>query len=192
MDIIMVRHGESEDNIKRIYSRDDTRLTPRGIEQIKNTKKGIKDLNFSKVYYSPLARTKETLDYLELEGRAESRIKEVDFGIFKGMDYKTILKNYPKETKMWTDDYRGYLIPQGESLDIVYKRLKSFLEELVRSGEDVLLLTHEGIIRLVCCWVFDNIDYVFKFKADNGSINIVSIVDSYKYIEKLNFNPRLT
>ena len=187
----MIRHGETEDNIKRVYSRDDTCLTPKGIEQIENIKKEMKDLTFSRTYYSPLTRTKETIDHLRLEGIAEERIQEVDFGIFKGMDYKTILKEYPKETKKWTNDYMGYRIPEGESLEEVYKRLESFLEDLIEKDENVLLITHEGIIRLVCCWVFDNIDYVFKFKADNTSINIVSIVDDFKYIEKLNYKPGL-
>lgn len=187
----MIRHGETEDNLNKIYSRDETGLTPRGIEQIENTKKNIKELNFSKVYYSPLTRTKETMMYLGVEGSPESRIKEADFGVFKGSNYKSILKNYPDETKMWSDDYINYEIPEGESLVKVYKRLKRFLEELINKDEDVLLITHEGIIRLVYCWIFDDLEYFFKFKANNGSINIVSVIDNYKYIETLNYNPRL-
>lgn len=191
MDIIMIRHGETEDNMDRVYSRDTTKLTSKGIEQIKRTKENIKDLKFSKVYYSPLTRTKETIKYLELDGIAENRIKEVDFGIFSGSDYETILKNYPKETKIWTENPITYGIPQGESVEIAYNRLKDFLEEVIEKDENILLITHEGIIRLVCCWILDNIECFFKFKADNGSINIVSVVDDYKYISKLNYNPRL-
>lgn len=184
----MIRHGETEDNINKIYSRDTTGLTQKGIEELKNTRKLIRYLNFSKVYYSPLNRTRQTMTQLELEGEVESRIQEADFGIFKGLDYKSILNNYPHETKMWTDDWIHYTIPEGESLEEVYKRVESFLKELIEKDEDVILITHEGIIRLACCWIFDNIEYFFKFKADNGSINILSIVDDYKYIEKLNYS----
>lgn len=187
----MIRHGETEDNVKRIYSRDNTKLTSKGIKQIKNTKREIKDLNFSKVYYSPLVRTEETIKYLELQGIAEKRIQEIDFGIFTGGNYKTNLKNYPVETQLWTDNPITYKIPEGESVEEVYNRLKEFLEELIEKDESVLLITHEGIIRLVCCWIFDNIEYLFRFKADNGSINVVSVVDGYKYISNLNYNPRL-
>lgn len=191
MNIIMIRHGETEDNTKKIFSRDDTKLTSLGIEQIINTKRLIKDLDFTQVYYSPLTRTRETISHLGLEGRPEARIREIDFGIFAGKDYSGILKEYPGETKMWTDNPINYKIPNGESVEMVYNRLKDFLEELVEKDENVLLVVHEGIIRLVCCWIFDNADYFFKFRAKNGSINIVSVVDEYKYISKLNYNPRL-
>lgn len=186
---MMVRHGETEDNIKKIYSRDSTVLTPRGIEQIKNTKLNVKELNFSKVYYSPLVRTKETLNYLGLEGIEEKRIREINFGIFAGLDYKTISEKYSYETEKWISNPMDYRIPEGENLKMVYKRVSEFLEELVKQDEDVLLVVHDGIIRLVCCWVFNNIDYFFKFKVDNGSINIITIMDGYKYISKLNYNP---
>lgn len=187
----MVRHGETEDNIKKIFSRDTTSLTLKGINQIKSIKEDIEGLNFSKVYYSPLTRTKETIKYLELEGIMENRIKEIDFGIFSGKNYETISKKYSWESKMWVENPITYNIPGGESLEMVYSRLKNFLDELIGRDENILLITHEGIIRLACCWVFDNINYFFKFKADNGSISTISIVDDYKYISKLNYNPRL-
>ena len=38
----MVRHGESEDNINKIFSRDNTSLTHQGIEQILKTKELLK------------------------------------------------------------------------------------------------------------------------------------------------------
>ncbi len=191
MDIIMIRHGESEDNINKIYGRDDTKLTLTGIKQIKTIKSELKKLNFTRVYYSPLVRTKETIKKLSLEGIGEKRIQELNFGIFKGKNYETILREFPKETKKWTDNPISYKIPKGESVVDVYKRLENFLEELVRNNENVLLVTHEGIIRLINCWVFNNPEYFFRFKADNASINIVSIVDGYKYISKSNYNKSL-
>lgn len=187
----MLRHGQTEDNIVKIYSRDDTKLTPLGRKQIKSIKKHIEELSFSKAYYSPLARTRQTLSELEIKGLVEERVREIDFGIFTGKDYKTIEKTNPLESKMWLEDPIRYIIPQGESLELVYNRLKEFLDELVKEDESVLLVVHEGIIRLVCCWVFDNVDYFFKFKAENASISIVTIKEGYKYISKLNYNPNL-
>lgn len=186
MEIILIRHGESQDNISKTYSRDTTKLSVKGIEQIKETKKAIEKLEYKKVYYSPLTRTKETLDYLELNGEPEVRIREMNFGIFTGKTFIQITEEYPRESQMWFDNYNIYKIPKGESLEMVYKRLTEFLDELMEQDENVLLITHEGIIRLACCWVFDNINHFFRFKADNGSINIISIDHKYKYISKLN------
>jgi len=186
MDIIMIRHGESEDNIAKVLSRDTTKLTKNGISQIKKTKEFLKGYKFDKVYYSPLTRTNETREYLELEGIEEERIREVNFGIFTGYKWDEFSSIYPEESKLWIEDPNTYEVPNGESINMVYKRVKDFLDDIISTNEDVLLITHEGIIRLVCAWVFDEPNYFFKFKANNGSLSIVSTDDGYKYIKKLN------
>ncbi|MGN9166007.1 histidine phosphatase family protein [Tissierellaceae bacterium HCP3S3_D8] len=191
MDIVMIRHGESQDNVSRVFGTYKTRLSQKGIEQIKITKKNLEEYSFSKVYYSPFIRTRETLHHLGLEGIEETRIQESDFGIFTGLTYKEIQGRYPVEYREWIDNPNTYIIPEGESLEITYKRVVEFLEELVERDEDVLLVTHAGVIRLALCWVFDDIDYFFRFKVDNGSINIIRIDHDYKFIEKLNYSPRL-
>ena len=91
----MIRHGESEDNIQRIFSRDDTSLTEKGIMQIKDTKELLKKFSYNKVYYSPLRRTVETLENLELEGTEDLRIREINFGIFTGKTFEEISRIYP-------------------------------------------------------------------------------------------------
>ncbi len=183
----MIRHGESEDNIQRIFSRDDTRLTEKGIEQIKRTKEILQNFNYDKVYYSPLTRTVETLENLDLEGVEEERIREINFGIFTGRTFEEISEIYPIETKSWLEDTQKYIIPQGESLLDVYNRVVEFLEEISRDKENILLVCHDCIIRLALCWIFDNPEYFFKFKIDNGSLNIISVDDGFKYIKKLNY-----
>lgn len=186
MDIIMIRHGQSEDNVQKIYSRDDTSLTDQGIKQVKETKKLLKNFNFHKIYYSPLRRTVETLETLGLTGTEDLRIKEINFGIFTGKTFEEIQVDFPDETRVWIDDTQNYIIPNGESLLDVYKRVVEFLEKISKLNENVLLITHDSVIRLALCWVFNNIDYFYKFKVDNGSINIISIEDGFRYIKKLN------
>lgn len=183
----MVRHGQSEDNVSKIFSRDDTRLTETGIEQIKNARKIIRNYDFKNVYYSPLTRTNETLQHLELEGIPEERIREVNFGKFAGLTVDELVEKYPKESKSWFEDPHTYEVPEGESLNMVYERIENFLEFAIEKAEDIVLVTHEGVIRLICSWVFDDANLYFKFKADNGSISIVSVNDDgHKYIKKLN------
>lgn len=182
----MVRHGQSEDNVAKILSRDDTKLTETGIKQIENAKEMIKRYDFKNVYYSPLTRTNETLIHLGLEGIEEDRIREVNFGKFAGLTHNELVEKYPEESKSWFADPHTYEVPDGESLNMVYERIESFLEFAIEKDEDIVLVTHEGIIKLICSWVFDDPNHFFKFKADNGSISIVTIIDDFKYIKKLN------
>lgn len=185
MDIILIRHGKTYDNEKKIYGQDDTSLSEVGIEQIKQTREELKNYKFDKVYYSPHTRTKETLDILGLEGEALDVLKEYDFGIFKGKTFKEISRLYNDEVKNWVADTINYKIPEGDCLKERYEEVSQFLNKLEEKQEDVLLVTHAGVIQLAMCWAFDNLDYYFKFKISNGSINVISIYKKFKMISKL-------
>ncbi|MBZ2174542.1 histidine phosphatase family protein [Schnuerera sp. xch1] len=189
MDIILIRHGQTEDNVRKVFSTKDTKLTDEGKEQIRRTKLFIDNLSFDKVYTSPLYRAIETMKILGLNAEREERIREVDFGLFEGNTYETILDKFPEEAKLWNEDYINFITPRGESIKLAYDRVTSFLEELSERDEDVVLVCHDGVIRIALSWVFDKIDYFFKFKVGNGSVNIVSI-DKYgfKYIKKTNYS----
>lgn len=187
----MIRHGQSEDNVKKVYGSDLSRLSKEGIEQVKAARDNLREFSYEEVYYSPLTRTQETLEYLDLEGIGDYRIRELDFGIFSGKNHREIEELYPEETKMWNEDLYNYEIPKGESLMANYKRTKDFLEEIIEKNEDVLLVTHAGVIRLILSWVFDEPEYFFKFKVENASINVVAIEENYKYIKQLNYKPRI-
>lgn len=187
MDIIMIRHGESMDNVAQVLSSPTTCLTDKGVEQIKKTREILEDYTFKKVYFSPYKRTDETRFHLGLEGIEEKRIEEIKFGLFEGMAYKDFTTKFPEESKLWMDDPFTYKLPDGESIYMLYERVKNFLDEVIKEDEDILLITHEGVIKVICSWVFDDPNYFFKFKADNGSISIISIDKGYKYIKKLNY-----
>lgn len=187
MDIIMIRHGQTEDNIRKIFSRDSTELTQRGQEEMLEAKVSLQSFNYKNIYYSPLKRTVQSIKQLDLEGVIEDRLREINFGDFTGKTFKEIGESHPEETKNWVEDSINYRVPGGESVVDVYKRVSSFLEELVESDEDVLLICHDCVIRLALCWVFGNPDYFFRFKVDNASISVISIDDNYKYIKKTNY-----
>lgn len=187
----MIRHGETEDNKAQVFSRYETILSEKGKREIEAAREKIKDYDFDQVYYSPLIRTEESLKHLGLEGIPEKRIREYDFGVFAGLTAKEIEEKFPEDYREWMSNPEDFVVEGGESLSIVYKRVVEFLEELVEKDEDVLLVAHGGVIRLAFCWVFDNIDYFLRFKVDNGSINIISIDDGFKFIKKSNLRPRL-
>lgn len=187
MDIIMIRHGETEDNLRRIFSRDDTKLTVKGRLQIINTKGLLKDYEYEDVYCSPLIRALETKNLLGLDAIIEERIREIDFGAFTGMTFQEISELYPQQAKDWVEDSINFKVPKGESVLEVYDRIKIFLKELIKKDKNVLLICHDCVIRLVLCWIFDNPEYFFKFKVDNGSINIISVGEDFKYIKKTNY-----
>ncbi|WP_422487026.1 histidine phosphatase family protein [Gudongella sp. DL1XJH-153] len=186
MDIIFIRHGESHDNLEKRFSRDFTTLTEEGIEQIKNTRTLLEKYHFSKVYVSPLKRTLQTLSYLGLQGEEDDRIREMNFGVFAGLTFQEYQKDYPQETKLWMEDSFNYTIPEGENITDTYKRVESFMVDLLDRNENVLVVTHEGIIRLACCWVIGSSEHFFRFRIENASLTVISADKDYRYIKKLN------
>jgi len=188
VDIILIRHGETFDNVKMQFSTKDVVLTDRGRKQIENIKPIVDTLSFDRVYVSPLKRAIETMKILGLEGEGEERIREVDFGLFEGNTYEDLKVKFPEEVKLWSNDFMNYIVPEGESIKLAYERVTPFLGELVKKKENALLVCHDGVIRIALSWVFDNPDFFFKFKTDNGSISIISIDElGFKYIKKINY-----
>lgn len=187
MDIIMLRHGETQDNLKRIFSRDNTKLTEKGKSQILRSKELLKDFKFDDIYYSPLTRTVESKNILGIEGTKESRIREIDFGSFTGNTFDQIQELYPMDSKKWIENPIEFRIPNGESVIDVYSRVESFLNELISKNKNALLVCHDAVIRSMLCWIFEDPEYFLKFKVDNGSINTISVDQGFKYIKRLNY-----
>lgn len=188
MDIILIRHGETDENVLRTFSTKSAQLTEEGRDQIRRIKPFVDSLSYDKVYISPLDRTRDSASVLGVEGEIDKRIQEVDFGDFEGKTYKELQELYPDKVALWDGDYINYQTPNGESLKLAYDRVVGFLEEIVEKGEDALLVCHAGVIKLTLSWVFDDIDQFFKFHIENASANIVSIdQEGFKFIKKANY-----
>lgn len=187
MELILVRHGESEDNVNKRFSSDNTILTAKGVKQIERTRELIKGYDYSKVFYSPLVRTRQTHEILGLSGEENETIREMDFGIFAGYTFDEFSIKYPEESKMWVEDPFNFNIPNGENIIQTYTRLVGFLDSIKDSKENILLVTHEGIIRLACSYVMGDPNLFFKFRASNGSITVINFEEQFNYIKQLNY-----
>lgn len=187
MDIVFVRHGKTEINEKGRYGGFiDTPLSLSGIEEVKTTAKFIQGKDFESIYISPLKRALQTAEILGVNGKSDQRIKEMNFGIFEGLNYQEILKKYPKEAQKWAKDYINYRIPCGESLKDVYERVSDFLLDISKNEGIVLIVTHEGVIKCALCSIFGNPEYFYRFKAAHCRFTQIALEEGYKYIKTLN------
>jgi broad specificity phosphatase PhoE len=160
--IYFVRHGESEANIEKTFAgqRVDSLLTSKGQEQAKVTgkemiKQGIK---IDRIISSPLKRTLETakiianeIGFQSSEIITDERIMEYDMGDLSGTSYKDVPMSILAEAK------------NGEDTDLFLKRAYSCIQELSKSKENTLLVSHGGI-GAVLETVRENIDPKFFYK----------------------------
>lgn len=159
--IVVFRHGESFDNVQRIFSGwRDTDITERGIEQAKMLQKGLNQLNIDEVIISDQIRSKhtaklafETHPNLEnIKWKVDARIKERNYGDLNGKSKEEAMKINPEQAIKWRRGY-DFPPPNGESLEMVEKRVWPFLDELVERIKhekiNVALSAHGNSMRAI-------------------------------------------
>lgn len=101
--LILVRHGLTVDNEHKSFSGfSDCDLSQIGRAQAKGLCEYLKSCDVDKIYTSTLKRTVQTIeayaDYKGLEIDKRDGFREINFGLFDGLNYEEIKEKYPKET----------------------------------------------------------------------------------------------
>lgn len=192
MKIYFLRHGETDENAKKTYfGSTDTMLNKNGKAQAEKAKQYFSSITFRKVLISEKIRTLETANIV-LEGRdisstIDSRLNEIDFGIFEGKTYEEIGKLYPSERINWDKNWKDYCPPNGESFITFYKRVENFMKDLLKMEEDnILVITHGGVIRAAYAYILnENLDLYWKFASRNGDISVIKYENGFSYFDSI-------
>ncbi len=200
MKVYMVRHGETESNVLKKYCGSyEGELTTLGEVQAQELTRKLQGISFYKVYSSPLNRCRRTADIITGHNSKiiDDRLKERDFGIFENKTYEELLKEYPREVESWSKDWINYPIPKGESAKEAYDRVKLFMEELQSIESDInnednqdaniLVVTHGGVIRLMCSAVLGgDLESFWRISAKPGSLTLFALNKGFWTLEALN------
>ncbi|ERI90079.1 alpha-ribazole phosphatase [Clostridiales bacterium oral taxon 876 str. F0540] len=192
MQIYLLRHGETEENKSRFYyGKLDVSLNDTGIVQSRKAGELLKEIKFDSIYISDRKRTRETaeiaLNNKGLNLIADKRINEIDFGKFEGKNYEQIQREFPSEYEMWNNNWKEFAPPGGESYRQFYNRIKEFLEDILhKEQENVLIVTHGGVIRTIyCCVLEGNLDLYWKFSSKNCDISIIKYEYGNLFIDSI-------
>lgn len=192
MNLYFVRHGETEHNKNKCYYGSlDVELTSKGRLQAKKVAESLEGVNFKKVYVSEAKRAKQTAAILLENKRYEliedNRINETSFGKFEGKGYEEIKELYPIEWELWCDDWKNFCPPEGESYKKFYDRVKSFMDDILKTEEDnILIVTHSGVIRSMYCYVLGgNLDFFWNFGSKNGDVTVIKYEYGNLYIDSI-------
>lgn len=105
--VTIVRHGESTWNAERRVqgSSDLSVLTEKGVQQALATKDMLAPMQFSQMWYSPLARASKTAE-LVWNGRVAPQhcdpvLREIDLYCFQGLEKAEVKDRYPNEYSKW-------------------------------------------------------------------------------------------
>jgi broad specificity phosphatase PhoE len=145
--IILVRHGETEANVRGCFAdSDDIPLTEAGRIQSGDLARRLsREFCPQVVVSSTFLRARQTsgiiADELGLETEAIAGIQERNFGCLRGLPYERLGVSDPQ----WSPE-------GGESLNDVRRRAIEAIESLRDRypDEEIVMVTHGGVIQAVC------------------------------------------
>lgn len=158
MRLYIIRHGETSWNTQlRLQGQTDIALNENGRSLAVVTGRALREIPFDLAITSPLCRAVETAE-LVLGGRSiplirEERIREISFGEMEGRKMTREEREDPSsEFYAFFHAPHEYVPPKGgETIDELYARTGSFLEELKgRSewyGKTILVSSHGAAVR---------------------------------------------
>lgn len=180
MRLILVRHGETEDNAANIVQgQTHGQLSANGRSQAKSAALRLDGTKINAIYTSDLGRVRATADTIAarlppMARNEDARLREQDFGIFEGQPIIKLLDKMDSEKT----DFATFAPSGGETRIEFQKRILQFFEEIhaQHSGETVLIVTHYGVINILLGWLLDHAEpLATDLRIDNGSVTILDI-----------------
>ncbi len=143
MKLYLVRHGEVNHNLLKLYNREDEDLNETGIKQAEQLREKIKDIDYEIVISSPLSRAKHTANIINIKEKTiitDERLKERDPGSLSGQSLEVTNR----------EEYWNYntTIQYGtsENIKLFFERVYNFLDELkTKNYNNVLIVAHSGV-----------------------------------------------
>jgi len=151
MRLILVRHAETEENVKQINQGHlPGKLTKKGIEQTKKVALRLKDEKIDKIFVSDLKRCVDTAAAIikfhpKAEVIYEPALREQNLGTFEGKPYGSM----GEAAKAAGIDKYHFKPEGGESTAEVRKRITAYMHHLIHQEKNktVLVISHGYPIR---------------------------------------------
>jgi broad specificity phosphatase PhoE len=210
MDIILVRHGETEWNVGEVFrGRADIDLNENGRKQAVLLGEYLKDTGIKAVYASPLKRALDTAKAIashhNLSVQVSDGLNDLDFGEWEGLSVPQVRDRYRKIFIEWSDHPEQVRLPGGETLDDVRRRSMLVVEKFIREQNGaVALVTHRVVIKVLVCALLglDNSHFwnimvdtcgvtTFRFEKDRFVRLRVSLIrhNDNSFLRSLNIAP---
>lgn len=174
MDIWLVRHGETDWNqAGRVQGWTDIPLNTLGKVQATRLSEHLRNVPFTHIYSSDLARAKDTATAVanqrNLSIVTTEVLREQCFGDAEGLPREEKLRRFPNGC------------PNGETNEQVQTRIVSFLESLTKTHTEgtILVATHGGVIRSALTWLkqpatFIQNTSITRLRSEQGKFRVLS------------------
>ena len=194
-----VRHAEVDEAYHEVFGgRIDMELSPLGHEHAKCLAKFLGRRTFDRIYLSPMIRVRQTakplLDVLGRQAQVVDDLREVDFGVWPGHKWHEIQEKFGLDAEDWLLHLENGDVAEAESVDGCRSRIRGSLGRIMKEGggEDVLVLCHGGVIRMLLSLLLDEpFSKMDRFEIDFASLSVIEHRSRRAEIKLLNFAPWL-
>lgn len=164
MEVFVSRHTRVSVPSGICYGQTDVALRENYLEEIARFKHRI-PTDLDAVFSSPLKRCVQVAQTFSKDIITDNRLMEMDFGLWEMKAWNAIPII---EIQPWYDDFVFTKTPNGENFEMLFLRLKSFLDELrTKDYQKVLMVTHAGIIRAIWAYLLEMpLQNAFKIPID--------------------------
>ncbi len=146
--LVLIRHGPTQWNHEgRMQGRSDQPLSQAGKREVASWRPPT-EWNGYRWLTSPLTRAQQTAELLGAQSlQVEPLLIEMDWGAWEGKVLAELRQDDPAGMAQAEAKGLDFRAPGGESPRDVQRRLQPFLQDLARSQEPTVAVTHKGIIR---------------------------------------------
>jgi probable phosphoglycerate mutase len=187
MKIILIRHAETEWNLKGIIQgHNDSALTRRGLRETLALLDALTENQYKVdcVYTSSLGRAsqmgKSVAEYFRCSLIAEAALKEQAFGKFEGMCSELLIKDYPNDYNALFRLDAEYCPPGGESLACASQRVIGFIQSLEDTSphhQTICIVSHGHIIQGVLSIINEgSINNFPRYAQPNASYSVFELI----------------
>jgi broad specificity phosphatase PhoE len=195
--ILLIRHGETDWNVKRIIQGwRGTSLNALGLRQAKLMAKRVLGLGLTldAILCSDLKRAAQTADALarplKLKVQHRKDLRERSFGDWEGKRVEDVLSKYRLGPGVRKDPFLAYEPNGGESMAVFSRRMLGFMKSVVRehAGQTVAAVTHGGPVRIAACLAtgIDPKQYFVLGRPGNVSLTLLAHQGGVWWVEYYN------
>jgi broad specificity phosphatase PhoE len=178
MEIILVRHGETDWNVAEVFrGRIDVPLNAAGIKQAELLGDYLCGVAVDAVYSSPLKRALKTAEAIArhhaLEVNTAPGLIDFDYGEWQGLSHQEVRDRYQRLYTGWLGHPDQVKMPAGESLEDVRKRVLVVVDDVIKRHDGaVVLVSHRVVNKVLICALLglDN-SHFWNIKLDTCGIS---------------------
>jgi len=178
--------------VRRYNGHRDVDITETGVRQMFQLRDRLKEAPLTAIYSSDLIRTVKGADIIG-EHHAAPRVRKPEFrernvGVWEGMAFEEIEREYPDEWRAWLGDIVHFAPPGGESLLDVSHRVLPALKMVIEGnhGSEILLVAHGGVNRVILSQAMGlDLARVFHMEQAFGGLNIIDYYEDGISVVKL-------